>query len=434
MCCLNLVSKSATIKASRSVIGNLERPMKKLDDTGVYPGKKSIQIQFTFMGRRRERLRLSPTSENIKYCIAKRQSIMNRITLGKFGLEEYEEEFPDSKWLKQMKHTLPGTIRHHISEALTEKKEIFTKVTNRCYGTAIKGLLETKTSKHPLKWGDLKPKELTPEMIEEFVRQQQAQRRVSKTIRNKLIPLRNMYRKLKIVPGPCDLVVIERPQWELVREMTLEEIDPFDVDEMRAILNAASGALLNMVRFWYSQGLRNAEIFGVAWEDIDFVHGTIRIRRGWTEDELGVPKTGGLRTIPLMPQALRALRDQKQYTFALPPVDCSKFGFGELSFVFRRNEQNDPWTRDQQFSTRVWRRLLKMAGVRYRYPNQLRHVFASMCISAGENEKWLAEMLGHKTVEMLRNHYAKYLAQAAAAAGQKGGDRVAAVFRKIADV
>ncbi len=46
---------------------------------------------------------------------------------------------------------------------------------------------------------------------------------------------------------------------------------------------------------------------------------------------------------------------------------------------------------------KVWEPLLKRLGIRYRPPYQMRHTFATLAISTGENINWVARMLGHKS-------------------------------------
>ena len=46
---------------------------------------------------------------------------------------------------------------------------------------------------------------------------------------------------------------------------------------------------------------------------------------------------------------------------------------------------------------KVWEPVLKRLGVRYRPPYQMRHTFATLAISVGENINWVARMLGHKS-------------------------------------
>ena len=58
-----------------------------------------------------------------------------------------------------------------------------------------------------------------------------------------------------------------------------------------------------------------------------------------------------------------------------------------------------------------WQPTLLRAGVGYRIPYQTRHTFASKLLEQGEQELLVAKLLGHMTVEMVRKHYGRYIAQ-----------------------
>src|SRR5262249_31557483 len=48
----------------------------------------------------------------------------------------------------------------------------------------------------------------------------------------------------------------------------------------------------------------------------------------------------------------------------------------------------------------VWAKALKKAGLRHRPSYQLRHTFASLCIQQGIAPGWVAQTLGHTSLEM----------------------------------
>ncbi len=65
---------------------------------------------------------------------------------------------------------------------------------------------------------------------------------------------------------------------------------------------------------------------------------------------------------------------------------------------------------DQEiFRMKVWEPVLKRLGVRYRPPYQMRHTFATLAISAGENINWVARMLGHKSPVVTLEKYNRYV-------------------------
>ena len=58
---------------------------------------------------------------------------------------------------------------------------------------------------------------------------------------------------------------------------------------------------------------------------------------------------------------------------------------------------------------KVWEPVLKMLGVRERPPCQMRHTFATLAISTGENINWVARMLGHKSPVITLERYNRFV-------------------------
>ncbi|PZM77760.1 MAG: hypothetical protein DKT66_26130 [Candidatus Melainabacteria bacterium] len=57
----------------------------------------------------------------------------------------------------------------------------------------------------------------------------------------------------------------------------------------------------------------------------------------------------------------------------------------------------------------VWRSALRKAGLRHRPSYQLRHTFASLCLENGVTPGWLANVLGHSTLQTTFKHYARFI-------------------------
>ena len=58
------------------------------------------------------------------------------------------------------------------------------------------------------------------------------------------------------------------------------------------------------------------------------------------------------------------------------------------------NPDGDPWLDDQQMRKGAWVPTLERAEVRYRHPYMMRHTYASMMVSAGENMTYVFELNG----------------------------------------
>ncbi len=60
-------------------------------------------------------------------------------------------------------------------------------------------------------------------------------------------------------------------------------------------------------------------------------------------------------------------------------------------------------------SLSVFQNYLIASGVRHRGVGQLRHTFASQCLTAGINKEWLAQQMGHSDTKMIDRHYGKWI-------------------------
>jgi len=188
-----------------------------------------------------------------------------------------------------------------------------------------------------------------------------------------------------------------------------EEVDPFSPAEVRAILAAIDeDQIRNYCQFNFATGLRTSEMIGLCWSDIDWVAGTVKIRRAWVMGKMKAPKTdSGVREVQLVAPALAALKAQRAHT-ALA---------GE--FVFHDPKSNARWGSDQTLRAGDWPKALRKAGVRYRYPYQMRHTFASQALSAGENVMWVARQMGHRDWTITAKKYARWIPSIVPDAGGK---------------
>jgi integrase len=68
-----------------------------------------------------------------------------------------------------------------------------------------------------------------------------------------------------------------------------------------------------------------------------------------------------------------------------------------------------PFNTADKISAWYWRPLLDKLTMKYRNLYQMRHTFASMMISNGEDILWVSKMLGHKDSSMTLQKYARYI-------------------------
>jgi len=359
---------------------------------------QAIRIVFSYRGVQcRETLKLEPTKANLKYAERLRGEIINAIALGTFNYADY---FPDSKRARLFGHVI---IKATVSELLQDYMAIAEKTLEASTYNGYRKVCEAHL--YPT-FGKIPIRDLSSVIIRNWVTGLSL---TVKTIRNIITPLRNMLDQALndgiIERNPLDRLVLSK----LINKKTSHsnwEVDPFDQDEIKAILDAATGQARNLFQFAFFAGLRTSELIALEWDDIDWLKGLVRVSRAVVlKQEKGTKTKSGVRDVLLLPPALEALKNQKAFTYL------------EGKRVFYNPRTNTPWETDGQIRKTSWAHILKKAGVRYRNPYQTRHTYASMMLSAGENTLWLATQMGHRDTEMIIKHYGRWIPDKSTVAG-----------------
>jgi len=181
-----------------------------------------------------------------------------------------------------------------------------------------------------------------------------------------------------------------------------EEILPFSIQEIRSIRDQLPEHWIPYFDFGFAAGLRPGEQIALKPRDIDWENGTLRVRRAITLDEdghviEGRPKNRhGRRDIQLTPAMLEALKAQRLINKTLTSgyFFCTPNGC--------RVELNN-------LLNRVWRPALERAKVVFRGTKHMRHTFATISLSSGEDPLWIAKVMGHCNTEMIHRRYARYV-------------------------
>ena len=183
----------------------------------------------------------------------------------------------------------------------------------------------------------------------------------------------------KLVVNPADRV---KPP-----KTATTQREAFTVDQAAAILTKAGPD----ARWWLAvfYGLRQGEVLGLRWCDVDFTASTIRIEQtlqiGVDRTVLfGPPKTArSRRTMPMLdPITARLLLHQPA-------------GVSPTSLVFNAGGQPiKPWN-----DSRAWHQLLDDAGVPHLPLHSARHTAASVLEAAGVPDRLIMQILGHSQVQ-----------------------------------
>ncbi|WP_428738897.1 tyrosine-type recombinase/integrase [Sulfurimonas sp.] len=185
---------------------------------------------------------------------------------------------------------------------------------------------------------------------------------------------------------------IERPKAKRT------EIKPFTKGEIEKLLNKSDGWIRNYIALAVYTGMRSGEIVGLKWKDVDFQNGFIDIKRSRHHGVDGSTKTSSsTRRIVIFDSLMPYMKNQHKLTSKLK------------AYVFMPYD-NRPMQDSGQFNRVAWKNLLKDCNIEYRRVYNLRHTFATMMLQSGKfSVNMISDMLGHNSVQMLFNVYAKYI-------------------------
>jgi integrase len=370
---------------------------------------QSIRIKFMFHGMLcRESLKLAHTKANINYATRLRGEILNAIEKNTF---KYADYFPNSKSAGKF---APRPTRVTVGDLLREQLAIAQRALRPSTAKAYKDACDAHLFKQ---WDKTSLLELTPAALRAWIGTFSCK---AKTLRNTLQPLSNALNQAvndDLIPAnPLDRVKLDKI---LSREQRKSEFtpDPFDMAEITAILNAATGQERNLWQFAFATGMRPSEYMALAWDAVDWQNyrvsvvqsRVVKVTNAETKTE------AGRRKIDMLRGAFDALKAQQEFT-ALS---------GGL--VFHDTLHNAGWDTNKAVLGR-WRITLRKAKVRYRNLYQTRHTFASTLLSAGANPLYVAKQMGHRDTEMINRHYGRWLEQGS---GEETRRQSADFFAKV---
>ncbi|WP_437186213.1 tyrosine-type recombinase/integrase [Planctomicrobium sp. SH668] len=205
-------------------------------------------------------------------------------------------------------------------------------------------------------------------------------------------------RRKLVAFNPCESEIRPRPPES--------EISPFFDDEVKKILQEVRGDRLEaMHHLAFAIGLRQGELFGLQWKDINWEHATIRIERQARDHKgkvtIKMPKTkGSCRTVSLPVSVINQLQNRRKLAMKEGRAQPSDFIFTTpQGFVIRRTT----------FGKRVWRPLLGSLGIQHRGHHHVRHTAATTMLREGTAVHIVSHILGHSNSGTTQKTYAHYI-------------------------
>lgn len=344
--------------------------------TGLRPRENSIQIWFNYQGRRQwETLKIPPTPANLKYAAKIRSEIVSKI---KMGIFDYAEYFPDSEKAEEK-----PTFR--------EMAALWLETSNHLADSTLAGY-HKMLNNHVLPVIGNTP--IDAIKYSKLAALLSAVRCGAKTRNNILTVIRQPF-ELAFVDGLIDTNPAARLKAAKVQS---EQPDPFTLEEADAILANLKDepVFQNYFELAFFTGLRTSELIALEWADVDFNRAVLRVNKAFVSGKTKDTKTHSYRDIELNTRAQTALKRQRLITGLK----------GGLIFL---NPKTGGQFENDKTAWRPWQHAVRLAGVRYRKPYNTRHTFATLNLMAGANPMWVARQLGHTSMKMLLEKYARWI-------------------------
>lgn len=181
------------------------------------------------------------------------------------------------------------------------------------------------------------------------------------------------------------------------------EAHPLTSDESRRLLEAAAGDTLEACyRLALQLGLRQGEVLGLRWEDVDLDAGVVHVRRQLQRIDgrlmlVDLKTKASRRSLPLPASVSAALHSQRDRQAAA--------GIAALptAFVFT-SPSGQPV--DPRNTLARFQRLLQRAGLPRRRFHDLRHTFGTQLAASGTVQpRDLMELMGHSQISVTMGYY-----------------------------
>lgn len=198
--------------------------------------------------------------------------------------------------------------------------------------------------------------------------------------------------------NPCDLVDPPSPKGKPMRTLTQSEVTDL-------LIAANNNRYYPVIYMAVSTGLRQAELLGLRWRDIDIASRSISVNRVLYKRcgicQFNEPKTAhSRRRVSMTAKLAEFLAEYRLERERLYHEIGKTISLDDLVFANIEGKPMDPGVLTHNFA-----RIAKKAGLQGVRFHDLRHTFASLMFLRGAKPKVISEALGHASVAFTMDVY-----------------------------
>ena len=179
-----------------------------------------------------------------------------------------------------------------------------------------------------------------------------------------------------------------------LREPKQKLREVYTKEEVGQILQNANGWLRVFILLLATAGLRTGEAAALKREDVNLRTRSIKVTKSLRRGNINPPK-GDERVVDIGSLLFEALSEY---------LSCY-----HGKWLFSPNGGEKPFYDGANINKRHFQPLLKRLGIRYKSLYSLRHTFATMQLSGGNDLVYVSQQLGHREVGTTSKFYIKYL-------------------------
>jgi integrase len=209
------------------------------------------------------------------------------------------------------------------------------------------------------------------------------------SIRNCLTPLRRIFR-FAVRRGLAERNPVTMLERHEIPHLPRRDLRLLDSESIARLLAAATPRYRTLLATAIFTGLRQGEVLGLTWEEVDFERGFIRVRKSVDRSGQRVPPktSAAVRDVVMMPALAELLAEHHA---------CSRFN-SPSDYVFaslRGTPLGHRNVAQRGFDAAAARAGFNRPGQRKMNFHDMRHLYASLLIGQGANVTFVSRQLGH---------------------------------------